>query len=65
MQNDLKCIYCNTIANNATSKKGLYVCCCYQLQKIGNSYTQYTKDGKEIYYRDTQQGVVKVEIEGE
>lgn len=27
----MKCLYCNTEPNNATTKKNLYVCCCYKL----------------------------------
>ena len=43
----MKCIYCKTKPNNTTTKKGLYVCSCYQLQKIGNEYIQYLKERKE------------------
>lgn len=46
----MRCIYCNTEPNNATTKKSLYVCFCYQLQKIGNGYIQYLKEGKEVHY---------------
>ena len=48
----MKCIYCNTEPSNVTTKKGLYVCCCYQLQKIGNEYIQYFKEGKEVHYKE-------------
>ena len=42
-------IYCNTEPNNTTTKKGLYVCSCYQLQKVDNEHIQYFKEGKEVH----------------
>lgn len=39
----MKCLYCNTEPNNATTKKNLYVCCCYKLHadySFGIKYTQ-------------------------
>ncbi len=42
----MKCIYCGTNANNRTTKKGLYVCCCYMLQKEKGIYKQCLKNGK-------------------
>ena len=48
----MKCIYCKTKPNNTTTKKGLYVCSCYQLQKIGNEYIQYLKERKEVHYKE-------------
>ena len=46
----MRCIYCNTEPNNTTTKKGLYVCSCYQLQKVDNEHIQYFKEGKEVHY---------------
>lgn len=42
----MKCIYCGTNANNRTTKKGLYVCICYMLQKENGVYKQQLKNGK-------------------
>ena len=39
----MKCLYCNTEPNNATTKKNLYVCCCYKLHadySFGIKYEQ-------------------------
>ena len=46
----MRCIYCNTEPNNTTTKKGLYVCSCYQLQKVDTEHIQYFKEGKEVHY---------------
>ena len=46
IKTEIECQYCGTMANNATTKKGLYVCCCYMLHKVNDEYTQYHK-GKE------------------
>ena len=43
----MKCKYCGTEPNNATTKKGLYVCCCYMLHLENGKYTQYHRD-KEV-----------------
>lgn len=48
----MKCIYCGTKANNATTKKGLYVCCCYRLQKENGIYKQYLKNGEVKEYEN-------------
>ena len=56
----MKCIYCNTEPNNATTKKSLYVCSCYQLQKIGNEYIQYLKEGKEVHYKEKNGEYIEV-----
>lgn len=40
----MKCIYCKTEPNNATTKKELKVCCCYLLHKINDEYIQHHKD---------------------
>ena len=42
-----KCKYCGTEPNNATTKKGLYVCCCYMLHLENGKYTQHHRD-KEV-----------------
>lgn len=57
----MRCIYCNTEPNNATTKKSLYVCCCYQLQKIGNGYIQYLKEGKEVHYIEKNGEYIEVD----
>ena len=39
----MKCLYCGTEPNNATTKKNLYVCCCYKLHNdcsFGVKYIQ-------------------------
>ena len=39
----MKCLYCNTEPNNATTKKNLYVCSCYKLHadySFGVKYEQ-------------------------
>lgn len=39
----MKCLYCGTEPNNATTKKNLYVCCCYKLHadySFGIKYIQ-------------------------
>ena len=56
----MECIYCKTKPNNRTTKKGLYVCRCYQLQKIGNEYIQYLKEGKEVHYKEKNGKYVEV-----
>lgn len=43
----MKCKYCGTEPNNATTKKGLYVCCCYMLHLENGKYTQHHRD-KEV-----------------
>ena len=45
----MKCKYCGTEPNNATTKKGLYVCCCYMLHLENGKYTQHYRD-KEVDY---------------
>ena len=42
----MRCQYCGTEPNNATAKKGLYVCCCYMLHfhKRNGEYIQHHKD---------------------
>ena len=40
----MKCKYCGTEPNNATTKKGLYVCCCYMLHLQNGKYTQHHRD---------------------
>ena len=40
----MKCKYCGTEPNNATNKKGLYVCCCYMLYRENGKYIQHYKD---------------------
>lgn len=40
----MKCKYCGTEPNNATTKKGLYVCCCYMLHLENGKYTQHHRD---------------------
>ena len=40
----MKCKYCRTEPNNATTKKGLYVCCCYMLHFKNGEYTQHRRD---------------------
>ena len=45
----MKCKYCGTEPNNATTKKGLYVCCCYMLHLENGKYTQHHRD-KEVDY---------------
>lgn len=40
----MKCEYCGTEPNNATTKKGLYVCCCYMLHLKNGEYTQHHSD---------------------
>lgn len=40
----MKCLYCGTEPNNATTKKNLYVCSCYKLQAdytFGIKYEQH------------------------
>lgn len=40
----MKCLYCNTEPNNATTKKNLYVCSCYKLHadySFGVKYEQH------------------------
>lgn len=40
----MKCLYCKTEPNNATTKKNLYVCSCYKLQAdytFGVKYEQH------------------------
>lgn len=46
----MKCIYCGTEPNNATTKQGLYVCCCYMLHLKNGEYIQHyrDKDPKDI-----------------
>ena len=39
----MKCKYCGAEPNNATTKKGLYVCCCYMLHKENGKYIQFMK----------------------
>lgn len=52
----MKCIYCGTNANNRTTKKGLYVCCCYMLRKENGVYTQQLKNGKSDYNDNVSKG---------
>lgn len=40
----MKCKCCGTEPNNATTKNGLYVCCCYMLHLENGKYTQYHRD---------------------
>lgn len=42
---EVRCAYCDSTANNATTKKHLYVCCCYRLHcdKNKQTITQYYK----------------------
>ena len=40
----MECKYCGTEPNNATTKKGLYVCCCYMLHLENDEYTQHHRD---------------------
>ena len=44
----MKCLCCGTKPNNSTTKKGLYVCCCYMLHfyKTNREYIQHHKDKK-------------------
>lgn len=44
----MRCQYCGTEPNNATAKKGLYVCCCSMLHfhKRTGEYIQHHKDRK-------------------
>ena len=42
----MKCKYCGTEPNNATTKKGLYVCCCYMLHSTNGEYIQHHKQGE-------------------
>lgn len=50
----MKCIYCRTNANNRTTKKGLYVCCCYMLQKENGVYKQKLKNGKVVEIKENK-----------
>ena len=46
MDKEVKCRYCGTAPNNATTKKGLYVCCCYMLHLKNGKYTQHYRDSE-------------------
>lgn len=37
----MKCKYCGTEPNNAPTKKGIYVCCCYMLHLENGEHTQH------------------------
>ena len=42
----MKCPYCGTSANNSTTTRGVYVCCCYRLQSTKDIFMLYHPDKK-------------------
>lgn len=56
MSKKVKCKYCSSAANNATSKKGLYVCRCYLLQNDNGTLTQYEKDTQNVLFTKKERG---------
>lgn len=45
----MKCKYCGTEPNNATTKNDLYVCCCYMLHFQNGEYTQHHRNTEADY----------------
>lgn len=57
----VKCFYCDTTANNATTEKGLYVCRCYRLHNNNGKITQhYVSDGDRLAVENEK---LKAEVE--
>ena len=58
---DVKCFYCGTTTNNATTKKGLYVCCCYRLHNDNGKIAQHYSSNEDRL--TAENGRLKAEIE--
>ena len=57
----VKCFYCDTAANNATTEKGLYVCRCYRLHNNNGKISQHYSNNEDRLTAENKE--LKAEVE--